>query len=221
MITLTAKITLDDKTTYDVDKRNMLSFNVGIIDRGDTVLPSFGIISNGGNFEIVDYDGRIKLWVESLKLNSKTKVNIFLNDTISKTNTQIGDFFASKWDYDNDAKTARAELTDGLEQMQDINITPLVYDLSREEGTKKGIADTAEVIYEFLQKQTVKNGFDMISTSDLDAKTREHLKNISIAYPYIKQMNLWRAWQDFAVAFQLHIYKNRQGKIVCVYRGGD
>jgi hypothetical protein len=84
----------------------MLSLDSKIIDRNDIVMASFGIISNGGSFEIIDYTGEIREWAESLKLNSKTKVNIFLNDTISGKSTQVGEFFATKWNYDNNKATA-------------------------------------------------------------------------------------------------------------------
>ena len=214
MITLTAKITLADGTTYDVNKRNMLSLDSKIIDRSDIILPSWGIISNGGNFEIIDYDGRIKVWAESLKLNSKTKVIISLNDTISGASTQVGEFFATKWNYDNDRSTASTTLTDGLQQMHDINIEPLEYDLSQI------YTINANKIYDFLQEQTVINGFNMVATSDsdFDSDTLDHLNKIAFSYPYIEEMNLWRAWQYFAEALQLHIFKNRHGKIVCIYR---
>lgn len=215
MITLTAKITLADGTTYDVNKRNMLSFDSKIIDRSDIILPSWGIISNGGSFEIIDYTGEIMEWAESLKLNSKTKVTISLNDTISGASTQVGEFFATKWSYDNDRSTASTTLTDGLQQMQSINITPL------SKNANTGGSMSGQEFYVFLHEQTISNGFDMLSFDELDAITKTHLSDYVISMAYMEEKSLWRAWQEFCEALQLHIYKCRNGKIICIYKEGD
>ena len=219
MITLTAKITLADGTEIPIKKKNALSIDESIIDRGDIILPSWGIISNGGSISFMDYDGNIKELAQSLKLTSQTKVNIYLNNTFLNQPINVGEFFADRWNYDNNSSEVRATFNDGLTQMQNIIIIPLEYSLQREDST----TNTAREIYDTLRSQTIANGFDMISTSDsgFDNTTLQHLEKISIAYPYLEETNLWRAWQYFAEAFQLHIYKDRQGIIVCKYNGGD
>lgn len=219
MITLTAKITLADGTTYDVNKRNMLSFDSEIIDRSDIVMANFGIISNSGNLSFIDYDGRILNFAKSLKLNSKAKINIDLTNTISKATTQIGDFFAGKWNYDNNSANVSVSLVDGLQKMQDINVIPLVFNPQ----TKNADYQMAYKLYEYLRAQTVNNGFDMVSISsaEFDSATKSHLQSMSVQYPYIPEMSLWRAWQQFCEAFQVHIFKAKNGKIICYYGKGD
>lgn len=218
MITLTAKITLADGTEIPINKKNALSIDESIIDRGDIILPSWGIISNGGSIRFNDYNGTIKSLAQNIKLTSKTKINVYLNDTLFKSTIQIGEFFSEKWNYDNNNSQVSVNITDGMQKMQDIAITPMKYKLSSEDYSL-----SATVIYEILCEEAINNGFNILRTTDLgfDSSTLEHLNKIVIPFPYIEASNLWRALNDFAVAFQLHIYKNRKGVIVCVYNGGD
>jgi hypothetical protein len=109
-------------------------------------MASFGIISNSGNLSFIDYDGRILNFAKSLKLNSKAKINIDLTDTISKATTQIGDFFAGKWNYDNNSSNVSVSLVDGLQKMRDINIVPLVFNPQTENAEYQ----TADKLYEYL-----------------------------------------------------------------------
>lgn len=219
MITITAKITLADGTEIPLNKRNLISIDSAIFDRSDIILPSWGILSNSGNFSFIDIDGNVKGYAQNLKLTSKTKVNIYLNDTSYRTQCQLGEFFSGKWNYDNDNANVSTTLTDGLQQMQDINIEPLEFDPI----TDGEQYSTADKLYDYLQKQTVPKGFNMIAIDDddFDSATKGHLEKCRIPYPYINTTNLWRVWQQFAEAFQLHIFKKRNGKIVCFYRGGD
>ena len=217
MITLTATITLDDGTTISLNKKNLLSLNIKTVDRSDMVMPSWGIISNGGTLRFLDYDKTIKDLAQNLKLKSKTKVNIFLNNTVSKATMQVGEFFSERWNYDNNTNEVTLAITDGLKKMQDINIIPLEYNYSIGGAEHNNI----QKIYDFLHLQTINNGFDMLSSSELDAETLSHLSGCGIRYPFIDEMTLWGAWQSLCEAFQLHIFKNRFGKIVCVYKGGD
>ena len=218
MITLSAKITLADGTEIALDKRNLMNMDSEMNDRADIVLPSWGLISNGGRVNFVDYDGSIKGLAQSLKLTSKTKINIFLTNTLTGATMPVGEYFAQNWQYDNNNGNVSVSVTDGLQKMQDIAITPLEYDLSQEDYSM-----TATELYNYLCNQVIANGFDMVQTyeADFDNATLNHLNKIIVKLPYITATNLWRALNDFAVAFQLHIYTDRKGAIVCVYNGGD
>lgn len=218
MIILTAKITLADGTEIALDKRNLLNMESEIIDRADIVLPSWGLISNGGSIRFVDYDGSIKGLAQSLKLTSKTKINVYLTNTLNGATMQVGEYFSEKWDYDNNNGEVSVSFTDGLQKMQDVAITSLEYDLSQNDYNFRAID-----LYTYICNEAVKNGFAILlpTDADFDSNTRSHLSQIVIPSPYINPTNLWRALNDFGVAFQLHIYKNRKGVIVCVYNGGD
>ena len=218
MIILTAQITLDDGTEINLGKQNLINMNTNLSDRSDIILPSWGVISNGGTITFIDYDGSIKVLAQALKLTTKTIINVYLENTLNKAKMQIGEYFAESCYYDNNNKEVTVTVTDGLQKMQDVTIKPFVYDITREEYTM-----TATELYECLCEQATKNGFDIVHTTDLffDNSTLEHLNKIVVSTPYIESTNLWRALDDFAIAFQLHIYRNRKGVIVCVYNGGD
>ena len=69
MITLSAEIGIPGNENYIVDRRNILSIESANLSRSDIKLPSYGIISNTGNVEFVDYNGKIKEYAEQGVLN--------------------------------------------------------------------------------------------------------------------------------------------------------
>ena len=220
MITLTAEITLANGEKITVNKRNMLSMDSKIIDRADINLPSWGIISNGGSIKIIDkiidYVGIIKACIENYLINQDTKIEIFLQETLGGENlkTKLGEFFAEKWSYDGDTNIATINFSDGLTKLQDIQITPIPKNVVSDVG---GAINAYDLFIRFKQ-ETEKNGFGF---EGLNSDTTNHLKKFTFAFLYIEAKSLWTAWQQFCEALQLHIYKNSNGKINCVYRGGD
>ena len=105
MITLTAKIYISETEVIEVDRRNMLGVDRSIFDRSDLKLPSFGIISNTGNIEFNDNDGRVLHYAENLQLQKGQKCEIWLNNTLVENASElIGSFETDQWDYDNDSK---------------------------------------------------------------------------------------------------------------------
>ena len=211
---ITAQINFSNGEVYDVTYDNMRSIEANILDMKDTSLPSWSIISNGGKIQLIDYNGKIKELADQNQLNKETKVNIFLKNTSPLKQIQVGEFFAVNWSYDEDYKTVNVNLNDGLEKMQEIDIIPIV-------KSSKNVVDlTAQELYDNLQSQTQLRGFDMLSFSELDEKTKVHLSNYTIYLAYIENATLWNAWKQFCEALQVYIFKNRQGKIVCVYKEG-
>lgn len=204
MITLTAKITLADGTEIPLTKQNARSIDQSIVDRGNIAKPSYGIISNGGSLEIVDYDDSIKTMARENRLNDKSVVTIDLNDTLSKAHTQLGQYYATKWNYDNNGRTVRASLNDDLTDWQEIQIDRLNLANKPMSG---------EDIYEYLKENTpLKWSFE-----NLDTTTAEILKNYSIDKPYLHRGNLWSQWNKLCVACGLYIFKNKNGKVVVSY----
>lgn len=204
MITLTAKITLADGTEIVIDKRNMVSIEQSIIDRSDINLPSAGIISNGGSIEFVDYDGRIKKLAESYKLNDKAKATIFINDTLSKINSQIGEYYATNWDYESNNRVVKTSLTDDLTEWQNIEIKK--WDLHP-------IETTGWDIYDHLVSLTPSKWV----FENLDNYTATILDDYILERFYLNAGNLWNQWQKLCVACGLYIFKNKNGKIVVSY----
>lgn len=215
MIILSAKFTFYDNTEYNVLLNNMLSLEGSLTDRKDYTLPSWGVISNGGNIRFVDYDGSIHSFLSNLDFNKETKVDLYLENTASGFKTKTGDYFVESWSYDDDNKNVTAKLYDGLTKMQDIPITPIKKD------AKNGGTKTAKELYQNLRAQTVANGFDIVSFDELDYATQAHLTNLTIYLAYIEDKNLWGAWNDLCIVAQLYMLKNSIGKIVCNYKEGE
>lgn len=215
MITLTAKITLADGTEIAINKRNVLSIDQSIIDRGDITLPSWGIISNGGSIrfnDFINYDGKtIKQYANNRQLVAGLPVEIYLNDTTAKTHLSITNFVTKEWDYDSNSKEIATSLTDELEQWQDIVVQTMTYNAE----TPKNF--TGEQIYYYWYGKTPAK-YKMKSFSELDEKTQTALRNFKTDIFLPKSTNLWAGWNEFCVAVQSYIFRNKKGETIFTCR---
>lgn len=223
MITLTAKLTLHNGTEIELNYGNSVSMEGNIFDRADTTLPSWGIISNSGKIKFIDSDGQIRSAIEKNLLKERTKIVLSVSNTVKGTKSNIGDYYAKNWDYDNNNFNVTVDFGDELQNMQDIQAEPYVYDL-----TTEGYSITAKDLYDYIQAytvniqaDTVNKRFNMATFEELDSNTQAHLSAITIPIPYFEQTNLWNVWQNFCEAFQTHIFKAKNQKIVCVYNEGN
>lgn len=214
MITLTAKIYITDTEIIEIDRRNMISISSSIFDRSDLKLPSFGIISNTGNIEFNDTNGEIRDYAERLLLESGLKCEMFLNNTLAKTQERIGLFETNEWGYDNDNRVVSVSLKDDLEEWQDINVAEISYDPRNLEHKP------FQWFYEHLWALTNPN-YRMLAFEQLDSETQSVLQNTYMQYPLIYASTLWSAWEKLCEVCQLHIYKNNDGVVVCRYNGGN
>lgn len=217
MITLTAKIYISETEVIEVDRRNILSIDRSIFDRSDLKLPSFGIISNTGNIEFNDNDGRVLQYAESLKLQAGQKCELWLNNTLVEgANERIGLFETDQWNYDNDSRVVSVSIKDDLEEWQEINVAEISYD------PRKTESKPFSWLYKHLWGITTVNGnYDMLSIDELKEDTQAVLNNTYIQYPLLESGSLWQQWTKLCQVCQLHIYKNNDGAIVCRYNGGN
>ena len=204
--------------SIDINYRNLISLNRSIAYRGDTKLPSYGIISNTGNLEFNDLNGEIKDYAEQMLLTSDLKVVINLNNTLSKTHEQVGIFETRDWDYDNDNRSVSVSLKDDLEEWQDIQVQGFSYDPRNPKAilTQKSMAN----LYVWLQDKTPTK-YQMLSFEQLDEKTQNILQNTIIDYPLLENGTLWEQWQKICEVCGLYIYKNNEGKTICTYTYGS
>lgn len=217
MITLTAKIYISETEVIDIGRRNMLAVESSIFDRSDLKLPSFGIISNTGNIEFNDNDGRVLQYAESLKLQAGQKCELWLNNSlVEEANEMIGLFETDQWNYDNDNRVVSVSIKDDLEEWQNINVEKISYD------PRKPQSKPFSWIYKHLWGITTKNGnYKMLSFDELDKNTQDTLNNTYIQYPLLKSGSLWQQWTKLCQVCQLHIYKNTDGVVTCRYNGGN
>ena len=222
MITLTATIEVENATTedfevlFELNKGNVLSLNRSITDRSNLQLPSWGIISNAGNATFVDKSGELLHLINSGILNDKTKVNFYLNNTLAPYGKpqNVGTFYASDWDYDNDSREVSVSLQDDLEEWQDILINGIAYDPYAQKNV------TMQWVYDYLHSITPEK-YNMLAFGELDTETQNVLQNAHIEYIIINAKNLWSAWNLLCQACQLHIYKDNDGITICRYNGGN
>lgn len=204
MITLTAKITLADGTAYEVNKRNILYLDSEIVDRGDISMPSVGIISNRGRLRFADFDGTIDRLITTEGLNENYKCELFLTDTLSKVETSMGVFYATDWQYDGNSKEVSVTLADDLMEWQVIE-----YNAKDNSGET-----TAYEIYDIFVQYYVPPKWEFMP---LDAKTLQVLEEYKVSNVYWNKTNLWALFNKLCEACGLHIFKNRENKVVVSY----
>lgn len=211
--------------TIDIDYKNLISINGSIFERGETKLPSYGIISNNGELEFNDIDGEIKDYADLLLVNSDLKVVVTLKNTLSKKEEQVGVFQTESWNYDNDNRSVSVSLKDDLEEWQDIQVKGFSYD--PREPFKVIEYGKMSNVYRWLQQQD-ENGndrtpqkYDMLSFDELDIETKTILENTTIDYPLLEDGTLWEQWTKLCEVCGLYIYKRKDGKTVCSYTYGS
>ena len=214
MITLTATITKSDGSLINLDYRNSLSLERTITDRSDLKLPSWGIISNGGNLRFVDSNGSVKRLAEQRLLKSGMTVIFHLTNTISGANSTVGEFLTSQWDYDDNSKQVSVSLQDELQEWQSILINQVHYNPFHEKDLSFGWLYGK--IYELTPDK-----YSMLPFSELDIETQEVLSDTHFEFYILDANNLWGAWNQLCQACQCHIYKNNNGNTVCRYNGGN
>jgi hypothetical protein len=202
--------------SINIDRRNLLSLERTIYDRADLKLPSFGIISNTGRIEFKDIDGEVRDYAEQRLLEKGMPCEIKLNNTLTRKSVVVGKMETDEWDYDEENKTVSVSLKDDLEEWQEINIEGINYDPRNTEEK------SFRWLYEYLHEITTENGrYSMYQFDFLSQETRSILSRTFIKYPMLEAGTLWQSWQKLCDVCQLHIFKNRQGIIECVYNGGN
>ena len=204
------------EVSIEIDRRNLISLSRSIFDRSDLKLPSWGIISNTGNIEFNDINGEVRDYAEQLLLQSGLECKIFLNNTLTNSQEQIGLFETDEWDYDNDNRVVSVSLKDDLEEWQDINVAEVNYD------PRKPESKPFKWLYDHLWTITTANGnYDMLAFNELDTQTQGILQYTYTQYPLLKSGSLWEQWTKLCEICQLHIYKDNNGVVVCRYNGGN
>lgn len=199
------------------NRRSLLSIETEITDRDNTNSISWGIISTGGHFEFNDTNSRFLGYANAGLLKEGIKVEFFLENTLTKAKETAGVYYTSDWNYDNNTRSVSVSFKDDLEEWQDIQIEGFSYDLRN--PTKVLPYQTMKWLYWWLYNKTPTK-YNMLKFDSLDDKTKEILNSTTIPYPLLESGNLWSQWTKLCVVCGLHIYKNSQGKTVCVYKNG-
>jgi hypothetical protein len=198
----------------DINSRNMIALNRSISYRGDNKLPSYGIISNVGNLEFNDLDGEIKDYAEQLLLTSDLKVDIYLNNTLTKSSEKVGVFQTETWDYDNDNNIVNVSIGDSLEELQDNEHDG--FSLDYDNISAKSIS----WIYDKLVA-SAPSKYRIQSSINLDAVTKNLMDNTRIGVPFLNAGNFWAQFNKLSTLCLLRMYKTKNGETTVKYHGGD
>jgi hypothetical protein len=191
--------------TFAVGKESILSCETEIRERADVDKPSFGLISNGGNISFKDHNSRFLGYANAGLLTDGVKIDIFLENTITKNREQVGSYFSTDWDYDNDNRSVSVSFDDGLKNLQNI----LVEDYDKREIKEEYAKD----IFYYLKEKSKENGNIVYA----DPYYSEFvLKDFIIKYPYIKNGTLWSQWNKFCQAFLSSMFVGKYGYIEVV-----
>lgn len=200
--------------TIEINRKNLISIDRSIFDRTDNEEPSYGIMSNDGNIEFSDTKGEIKDYAEMQLLQSGISVEIYINNTITKTSQLIGKFDSSEWKYDNDNRSVTLKIKDDLEEWQEINIPALKYIPTVSQSM------TLKEIYDWLYNQTPAE-YNMLPFDELSNATKNVLNNSIVRYPMLDMGTLWDGWDKLCQIAQAHIYKTNEGNTPFEYIDGD
>lgn len=220
MITLTAKITLENGAEIVIDKRNLHSLEQSIVDRSDVVLPSWGIISNGGRIAFSDFisqnENGQKYWTirqlaDTRELVGGLETEISLNDTLANTSYDFKNYITDTWDYDSNSREVSVSLTDGLAEWQDTVVDVLPFRATTPQNVN------GEYIYKHWYGKTPSK-FKMKDFANLDENTKTALSKFSAALFISEDTNLWSAWTTFCEAVQARIYRNNKGETIFTCR---
>lgn len=195
----------------DVNKRNIISIDVQNAKQGDVKLPSFGIISNGGNIAFKDTNGEINELAEEGYLDGGLEVDIYILNTITKRMESVAHLITNEWDYDNNTREVSVSVKDDLEQWQDISVSGFEYD---PDNPYKIVDGTMADIYRWLYTKTPSK-YKMLSYDELNADVKTVLTETTINYPFLSQGSLWQQWAKLCTVCGLCIFKNRNGRTYC------
>ena len=201
--------------TINIDRTNIISIETKLADRGDLRKPSFGIISNAGYISYIDSNEETLELANKNLLQEGKKCEVFLSNTIVRGKTEkVADFETEQWDYDLENKVVSVSVKDELVEWQEINVDVVEY------NPRKPEIKPLSWFYRHLWDITKRN-YDMLSFDELSDDTKAVFDSIFIRYPLLEKGTLWQQWEKVCVVGQSHIYKGKDGKIVCRYNGGN
>lgn len=195
----------------DIDYRVLRGIDLPYVDRADNDKPSYGIISNSGRLVFIDSNGEIRDYAEQGLLKKGLKVQVYLRDTLSGIETQVGDLYTNDWDYDTANREVSVELKDDLEELQEINHSGLSLVVATISNKNEYNGNSGRELYEALYEATPLS-YKFKKYENLDANTQWVLSNALIHKYYLNSGSLWAQWNKLAELVGAQIYKEYDGK---------
>lgn len=204
---------IDENNFIEIDKKYLIEADSNLISCSDYSTISYGMFSNNSSFSISDKNGIFAELIKNKQIQKGHRCEFYLYNTISNSKTITGVYFVKNVDYDFDNRECEFELGDGLQELQNIEISPFfVSSLGQYYGIE---------VYRRLKKLTPAK-FNIMDEQELDSNTKNRLTNgPRLNKIIISSNNLWGAWNEFAEAFFLNIHKLPNNKTICIYRGEE
>ena len=180
------------------DRRNLLSLESEVKDRADIDKPSFGIISTGGSLSFKDNSSRFLNYANAGLLTEGIEIKIFLENTVKKTKKQVGLYYATDWDYDNDNRSVTVSFKDKLENLQDRNSNKI--DMSPEQTPKNIFSRIYDMIY---KPSDIKILFD--------SNVKPIMQKTNSTTLYKNASNIWSDLNKISEICGFHIYNDFYG----------
>lgn len=179
------------------DRRNLLSLESEVKDRADIDKPSFGIISTGGSLSFKDNSSRFLNYANAGLLTEGIEIKIFLENTVKKTKKQVGQYYTTDWDYDNDNRSVSVSFSDDLEDLQDtiIEEVPIQYE-------EKSLLWFFNIINKKIENISISDNF------------LRFLEEYKLKFPYMYGGTIWNEIVKICEASHSHCYKDSNGIIV-------
>lgn len=158
----------------------------------DNVQPSYGMISQYGDVEIIDYQDIVFDLVRKNKIRKDLTVEILRNDVV------IGTYLLSEdFDYDIYTKDLKMTLKDDILKWQGIEV----------EKRELSYNATAYTVFEYLRD--LSTGY----TFNISADDMAFMQSITIPYFYLEKGSLWEQWVKLCQLTQCNIFKDPYGVI--------
>ena len=206
MIKIYAEITIDSTLTT-LDNAKLLSLQREIKDRGNIEKPNWGIYSNTGNIEFIDYSGTFLNYANARLLTSDIPLTLKMIDTISGKSQSLGDFLTDKWNYDSYNAKVKVSIKDELTLMQNIWVDKISYDSNL----------YASEIYDYLKTLTPSS----IVIPERNSTNIPYplyallngINGIRIQYGFMKADTLWNCWDKLCKLCCMYMFNDTNANV--------
>lgn len=206
MIKIYAEITIDSTLTT-LDNAKLLSLQREIKDRGNIEKPNWGIYSNTGNIEFIDYSGTFLNYANARLLTSDIPLTLKMIDTISGKSQSLGDFLTDKWNYDTYNAKVKVSIKDELTIMQNIWVNKISYDSNLYAGEiydyLKTLTPSSIVIPERNSTNIPYPLYSLLDSSN----------GIKIQYGFMKADTLWNCWDKLCKLCCMYMFNDTNANV--------
>ena len=191
------------QTFFNIEAEELISIDFSGQSRSDISKPSWGIISNTGQIDFLDYLG-VVAQLSKHNFLSGSFINIYLQTPNKKE--QIGGFFVDNAMRNEQNQKVQLFFSDVLKSWEEITVGEYFYPYT------KNIISIKDVITEIVSKADVE--------LELPYKTRQYLNTFFVPFPKIEAGSVWAQVSKICEATACYVYCNHKGTPIIKYSRG-